>query len=198
MTELSFGAPPVHWRNLSDVPVDWPGSAVTIGVFDGFHRGHVTLVEHTRNHAHRLGVPSVLVTFEPHPLSVTCPSRAPQPLLSVEERVHEAFGLGVDAVLALPFTQALAAISPAGFVDRVLVSALGARVVVVGENFRFGRHGSGDTAYLAGFDRFELEVVPLVAHSDRICSSTAIRRYLAADDLASARSMLGRDDIRIG
>ncbi|MEZ7005268.1 hypothetical protein [Streptomyces sp. AD55] len=188
-------APGAVWTGLGDVPSDWPGCAVTMGVFDGFHRGHTALVRRVRERAAEHGLPSVLLTFDPHPLTVTRPDRAPRQLTSLEERVRLAHGLGVDAVLVLPFTTALAAVPADEFADRVLAAGLGARAVVVGENFRFGRGGEGDTVLLGRRGRrlgFTVDAVPLVARGGHTCSSTLIRSRLAAGDLRAVEELLGR------
>ncbi|WP_335938905.1 hypothetical protein [Streptomyces sp. PTD5-9] len=183
------------WTGLHEVPPDWRGCAVTMGVFDGFHRGHAALVRRVRERAARHGLPSVLLTFDPHPLTVTFPERAPRRLTSLEERVRLAHGLGIDAVLVLPFTPVLAGMAADEFADRVLGRTLGARAVVVGENFRFGRGGGGDPTLLRRAGKrlgFTVDAVPLVAHDGRTCSSTLIRSRLAAGDLKGVEELLGR------
>ena len=185
---------------------DWPelgeldASVATVGVFDGFHRGHVALVQAARSEGHRLGVPTVLVTFEPHPLVVLAPERAPLQLLSVDDRVEQALALGVDGVVVLPFTRELAAQSAAHFVEQGLVGRLGVRSLVVGDNFHCGRGGEGDVAFLVEAGRrlgFDVSGVDLVRHGARTCSSTEVRRALAAGDVAGALEVLGRSDPRI-
>ena len=185
---------------------DWPDlgevddSVATVGVFDGFHRGHVALVAAARAEGRRLGVPTVLVTFEPHPLVVLAPERAPVQLLSVEDRVEQALSLGVDGVVVLPFTRELAAQPAADFVELGLVGRLGVRSLVVGDNFRCGRGGEGDVTFLAEAGRrlgFEVSGVDLVRHGERTCSSTEVRRALAAGDVEAALDVLGRSDPRI-
>lgn len=185
---------------------DWPdlgeldASVATVGVFDGFHRGHVALVEAARAEGRRLGVRTVLVTFEPHPLVVLAPERAPLQLLSVDDRVEQALALGVDGVVVLPFTRELAAQPAADFVELGLVGRLGVRSLVVGDNFHCGRGGEGDVAFLAEAGRrlgFAVSGVDLVRHGARACSSTEVRRALAAGDLVTARDLLGRSDPRI-
>lgn len=183
----------------------WPSteeidaSAVTIGVFDGFHRGHVALVEQARAEATSRGVAALLVTFEPHPLAVLAPDRAPVQLLSVDDRVAMALALGVDGVVVLPFTKELAARPAEAFVED-LVERLGMRALVVGGNFRCGRAGEGDTSYLRRAGRqhgFDVHDVDLIHRGTRRCSSTEVRRALAAGDVAGAFDLLGRSDPRI-
>lgn len=180
--------------------VGLPGSVITMGVFDGFHRGHVVLVEATCERARRLELPAVLVTFSPHPLTLLAPERAPRQLLSIEDRVELGLTLGVDAVVVLAFDSNLAAVPAEQFVADGLVGRLGVRDLVVGENFRCGRGGEGDVAFLrrAGEAQgFRVSTVGLVHDGDRACSSTEVRRCLAHGDLASAERLLGRHDQRI-
>ena len=132
------------WEDLSDVPQHWAGCVITIGVFDGFHRGHQALVRRARTRARRLGVPLVLMTFDPHPRSVTKPGSTPALLLSVAEPVAMAHALGVDVVLVLPFTHSIASIPADEFVGQALIASLKAKAVVIGANFRFGAGGRGD------------------------------------------------------
>ncbi len=145
-------------------------------------------------------VPTVLVTFEPHPPVVLAPDRAPVQLLSLDDRVAQALALGVDGVVVLPFTAELAAQPAADFVEEGLVGRLGVRSVVIGDNFRCGRAGEGDVAFLSVIGRrlgFEVRGVDLVSRGERTCSSTEVRRALAAGDVAGAFDLLGRADPRI-
>lgn len=199
--------PPTTSIRLARHLTAWPhpdrlnrGSVVTMGVFDGFHRGHQALVERARAHAVAREVPSVLLTFDPHPLALTCPERAPTMLMTVEQRVEAALDLGIDHVLVLPFDRTLAATPAEDFVRDGLVDRLGARHVVVGANFRFGRGGAGDTGYLRDSGPrlgFTAESVALVEHRGRVCSSTTIRNLLATGDLAAARDLLGTSADRV-
>lgn len=201
MTVLTLTAPLAHhltaWPDPDQLSA---GSVVTMGVFDGFHRGHQALVERARTRAARLRLPSVLLTFDPHPLLVTCPERAPKQLLSVEERVDSALDLGIDHVLVLPFDRETAVTPAEDFVRSGLVERLHARHVVVGANFRFGRHGSGDPDYLAKAGEwygFDVEAVSLVEEGGRVCSSTEVRGLLANGDTTAARKLLGRSADRV-
>lgn len=176
------------------------GSVVTMGVVDGFHRGHEALVRRAVGHADRLGVPSVLVTFSPHPMQLLAPGAAPRQLMSLEERISHALSLGVTAVVVLPFTAGLAAQSAADFVTAGLAGRLGARLLVVGSDFRCGRGGEGDVVRLAEIGRplgMAVEPYDEVHESGLRCSSTEVRRCLAHGDRDGARLLLGRDDDRV-
>lgn len=176
------------------------GSVVTMGVFDGFHRGHQELLARAVARGREAGLPVVLVTFDPHPLAVLAPDRAPLQLMPVADRVSHALLHGADHVVVLPFTRELAALTAADFVADGLVGRLRCRSLRVGSNFRCGRGGAGDLAFLAregGRRGFDVAGVGLVRHDAQICSSTAIRRALSRGETSLARDLLGRDDRRI-
>lgn len=185
------------WRQLSAVAVDGP-TAVTVGNFDGVHRGHQVVLARTLQAArHRGGLPAVAVTFNPHPVSVLVPGRAPSALTDVDRRAELLGSVGVDHVLVLAFDLAVAAWSPAEFVHRVLVDALHAGVVVVGADFRFGARAAGDVAALRTQGArlgFAVEAVELAtgAHNEP-WSSSAVRSALARGDVGAAARVLGRD-----
>jgi riboflavin kinase/FMN adenylyltransferase len=199
--------PSAEERRSVPVPRGWPaagalprGSVVTMGVFDGFHRGHEALVARAVGHARRLNLPSVLVTFIPHPLTVLVPGASPRQLMRLEDRVEHARILGIDTVVVVPFTPALARETAAHFVADGLVGRLGMRLLVVGSDFRCGHRGEGDVARLAELGRehgFQVEPLDLVEAAGERCSSTEIRRCLARGDLASAEELLGRRDDRV-
>ncbi|KQY56858.1 MULTISPECIES: hypothetical protein [unclassified Nocardioides] len=187
---------------------DWPsrdeidphGSVVTMGVFDGFHRGHQALARRAVGHGARLRLPTLLVTFDPHPMLVTCPERAPRALLDVDDRVDLALAHGVDGVVVLPFTKATAATPAESFVADGLVARLGVRSLVVGSNFKCGRAGAGDVDYLraaGAWHGFRVDALDLVRVGERTCSSTEVRRLLADGDVDAAAQLLGRRDPRL-
>jgi riboflavin kinase/FMN adenylyltransferase len=182
------------WRSHDDVPAGLGPSVVTVGNFDGVHRGHRAVLSRAREAADRGGLRVVAVTFDPHPMAVLRPDHAPAMLTGIEERAELLAGAGVDDVLALPFSREIAAWSPVEFVDRVLVGALHAEAVVVGANFRFGAKAAGDVALLreAGQERgFTVEGVPLDG-GPQVWSSTYVRTCLAEGDVAGAAEALGR------
>ncbi|MEB3369723.1 cytidyltransferase [Saccharopolyspora mangrovi] len=183
------------WRGISEVPPDWPACAVTIGVFDGVHRGHAWLIESTLRTARETGLPTVLVTFDPHPARVLGLPRDTSALSSVARRADLVRELGVDRVCVLPFTHHLARMSPEEFVERVLVDALHAAAVVVGANFTFGHRGTGDVEDLRCLGvrhGFTAHCVHLLPTGESRCSSTHIRDCLRRGDLQAATRALGR------
>ena len=142
-----------RWRGLEDIPEGWGRSVVTIGSYDGVHRGHQLIIGTTVERARELGVPAVVVTFDPHPSEVVRPGSHP-PLLAPHHRRADLMAeLGVDAVLILPFTAEFSQLSPADFVAKVLVDKLHARAVVEGPNFRFGHRAAGNVDFLAELGR---------------------------------------------
>ncbi|OEJ41304.1 riboflavin biosynthesis protein RibF [Streptomyces agglomeratus] len=188
-----------RWRGLEDIPQDWGRSVVTIGSYDGVHRGHQLIIGRAVERARELGVPAVVVTFDPHPSEVVRPGSHP-PLLAPHHRRAELMGeLGVDALLILPFTQEFSKLSPADFIVKVLVDKLHARAVIEGPNFRFGHRAAGDVAFLAelgGTYDYEVEVVDLYVRGEagggEPFSSTLVRRLVAEGDVEGAAEILGR------
>jgi riboflavin kinase / FMN adenylyltransferase len=184
-----------RWEGLHDVPDGWGPSVVTIGVFDGVHLGHQRVVGRATEIAADLGLPVVVVTFDPHPDEVVRPGSHPPFLCSARRRAELLAGLGVDAVCVLPFTREFSQLGPDEFVRAVLVDRLHAARVVVGEDFRFGYRAAGDIALLAELGEkydFTVEGVPLVADDGVRISSSGIRAQLAAGDVAGAERDLGR------
>ena len=182
------------WRSLDDVPADTPPSVVTVGNFDGVHRGHRSVIAQARETADRAGQQVVAVTFDPHPMAVLRPDHAPSVLTTIGARAELLGEAGADAVLVLPFSREMAAWSPLEFVDRVLVDALHAAAVVVGANFRFGARAAGDVALLreAGLERgFTVRGVALDG-GPQVWSSTYVRTCLGEGDVAGAAEALGR------
>jgi riboflavin kinase / FMN adenylyltransferase len=184
-----------RWQGLDDVPDGWGPSVVTIGVFDGVHLGHQRVVGRAAEVATELGLPVVVVTFDPHPDEVVRPGSHPPFLCTARRRAELLAGLGADAVCVLPFTREFSELGPDDFVRAVLVDRLHAARVVVGEDFRFGYRAAGDVALLAQLGEkydFTVEGVPLLADNGVTISSSEIRQRLAAGDVAGAARDLGR------
>jgi riboflavin kinase/FMN adenylyltransferase len=179
----------------------WPGerSVITIGAYDGVHVGHRAVIEHVRRQASELGAKSVVVTFDRHPASVVRPESAPRLLTTADQKMELLAATGIDAVAVVPFDERQAAESPESFIDRVLVNCLNTKVIVVGEDFHFGRGRDGNVELLrkigmeADFDVAPLELLPRADDIDEPVSSTAIRRALAGGDISRANTMLGRE-----
>lgn len=184
-----------RWLSLAEVPGDWGASVVTIGNFDGVHRGHQRDVSIARQAAADLGLPAVVVTFDPHPDEVVRPGSHPALLCTARRRLQLLAGLGVDAICVIPFTLEFSRLGPDEFVRTVLVDRLHAGRVVVGENFRFGHKAAGDVALLAELgEKYEFAVtgVPLLTENGFTISSTGIRALLADGLVAAAAEQLGR------
>lgn len=181
------------WRSFEEIPSDLGACVVTIGNFDGVHRGHRAVIAEARDRADELGLPVVAVTFDPHPMAVLRPEHAPMMLTSLEERAVLLADVGVDHVLALPFDLDMSSWTPQEFVDRVVVEVLHARAVVVGANFRFGHRAAGDVAFLvAAGEREGFEAVGVeLDGGPQVWSSTYVRTCLAAGDVAGAAEALG-------
>ena len=177
------------------LPPDPAGSVVTVGTFDGVHRGHVAVLREIVERARVAGRKSVLVTFEPHPLEVVNPKAAPLLLTSGAERREALAQTGLDYVVFLRFDKALAQYSPERFVREVLIGRCGMKELVIGHDHGFGRGRSGDVETLrrlGATDGFQVDVVGLVESGGHAVSSTAIRRAVAGGDLRTAAGLLGR------
>lgn len=170
--------------------------AIALGNFDGLHRGHQRLLEAARQAAVRLGGDSVVFTFDPHPAQVLAPQFAP-PLLSTRERKLELIAdAGIAACVVEPFTRELAGSSPDDFLQTILCDVLGARHVVVGYDFTYGRKRAGTTQTLQAFGEkhgFEVEIIDPVSVDGIVASSTKVREFLGAGKLDGAALLLGRD-----
>lgn len=184
-----------RWRGTDVAPGGWGRSVVTIGVFDGVHRGHQAIITHAVRRARDLGLVSVVLTFDPHPSEVVRPGSHPAVLTEPERKADLIEQLGVDVLWAVPFRPAFAKLSPDTFVHDMLVEHLHAALVVVGENFRFGHRTAGDVTLLAKLGRsfgFQVEQPPLVGPERTVLSSTYIRSCVAVGDVAAASAALGR------
>jgi riboflavin kinase/FMN adenylyltransferase len=157
------------------------GRSVAVGTFDGVHLGHRAVID---------GADSVL-TFDPHPVSVVAPQHTPKLLTTLARKAELVAELGVQELIVIPFDRDFAACSAAEFIDNVLVGALGARQVAIGENFRFGHKAHGDPSLLAADERFDTVVHPLLEVDGEIVSSSHIRGLLLAGEVAEANRLLG-------
>jgi riboflavin kinase/FMN adenylyltransferase len=182
-------------EGLDAVPAADRHSAVTVGFFDGVHRGHQAVISQTVDAAHREGIRAAAVTFDRHPREILTPGTQPKLLTTLERKASLIAGLGVDVLLVLAFTQEFSEWSPEEFVRRALVEGLRAQLVVVGANFTFGHRAAGNVATLREMGRkngFEPVDVPLLSVDGRRVSSTSIREALDVGDLEWPERALGR------
>lgn len=180
---------------MQDAPPGWGRCAATVGVFDGVHRGHQQIIGRAVSWAAELGVPAVVLTFDPHPSEVVRPGSHPAMLSSSAEKAALIEALGVDVLVVQPFTPEFSQWEPDTFAFTILVEHLHAAAVVVGENFRFGRRAAGSVAALAEFGSrfgFATEGVPLIRAGETAYSSTYVRTCVAGGDVAAAAQALGR------
>jgi len=171
------------------------GRVVAIGVFDGVHRGHQRILGRAVEEAVALEAPCMAVTFYPHPEAVLRPRSAPRMLTSLERKAELLGGLGLDELLVVKFDRDFAQLSPELFCRAVLSARLGARLVFVGENFRFGHFGAGTPLDLERYGAghgFEVRAIGLVEEGGVTISSTRIRELLGAGQVAEAGFLLGR------
>lgn len=173
----------------------YPGAVVTIGNFDGFHRGHQEVVSRLLAAGSSLRAPTVLITFEPLPLEFLAPERAPGRLQRLRDRIDFLRGTGMDAVWLMRFGSQLANEPAEAFVERVLRRTLSARHVLVGDDFRFGKARGGDYALLEQMGRhlgFSVEATPTLADSEGRISSTRVRAAAQNGDFDDVARLLGR------
>ncbi|WP_045876074.1 bifunctional riboflavin kinase/FAD synthetase [Pseudofrankia sp. DC12] len=190
------------WRGLDNTPVDWRGGVVTIGFFDGVHVGHRKIIGRAVARAQALGLPSLVLTFDPHPGEVLRPGSHPALLTTLPFKTELLAANGVDALCVQPFTLEFSEIPAEEFVAKILVETLQARVVVVGQNFSYGHRALGkiDTLVRSGAQHgFEVDGVPLLREDELtgpdatpVVSSTHIRAQVAEGDVAGAAQGLGR------
>ena len=193
------------WNDPSEVPADFGPSVVTIGNFDGVHRGHQQVLSELIRTARRNRARAIAVTFDPHPAVVHRPEQAPEMIMGLRDKLEALGELGLDGILVMKYSLDLASLTPEEFVERILVGSLHASHVVIGHDSRFGRGNSGDLDTMKalgakfGFDvqvisEFGSEGYPLHDDDgkDRRCSSTWVREALQDGDVATAAAVLGR------
>jgi riboflavin kinase / FMN adenylyltransferase len=189
----------LRWRGLEATPGDLGRTVITVGMYDGVHRGHQALIGAAVSRARAMRRPCLLLTFDPHPAEVIRPGSHPAILTSLDRKAELVADLGVDAMCVLPFTQEFMRLAPESFTHTVLVERLHAAQVVVGENFTYGHRASGNVGTLTVEGRrfgFAVEGVALAEDSsdggEVPISSTYVRACVAAGDMVSAARALGR------
>lgn len=187
-----------RWYALEDIPSDLGPTVVTLGNFDGVHRGHREVLGRVVREARERGATPVAVTFDPHPIAVLYPERAPASVMSLEQRLDALESVGLGAVLVLHFTREFAQQTPEEFVEATFVDGLRAVAVVVGKDTRFGVRNSGDVGTLTqlgdkhGFDVIALEDIGEAAPEGRRWSSTQLRAEILDGKVTHASEILGR------
>ncbi|XZG69292.1 bifunctional riboflavin kinase/FAD synthetase [Chitinibacteraceae bacterium HSL-7] len=169
-----------------------PPCALTIGNFDGLHRGHQALIAALRQRAAQQGLSTALMTFEPHPRELFSPDDAPVRLTTLREKLELLATTGIDYVIVQPFNRAFAALDATAFRDDIVATRLNARHVIIGDDFRFGARRAGDLALLAAHPQLTVETLDEVRVNQQRASSTAIRQALADGQLPQAAALLGR------
>lgn len=182
-------------RGIHSLEPRHQGSVVTIGSFDGVHKGHKAIIRQVQQQADKLGLASVVMTFEPQPHEYFSGDKAPARLMRVRDKARALFTAGIDRVLCLSFNRRLSSLSAEQFVKQILVDGLGVKYLVVGDDFRFGCDRSGDYDFLsAAGERYGFSVTDTetLLHEGERVSSTRIRAALAASEFELAETLLGR------
>ena len=182
-------------RGLHNLQQPLPGCVATIGNFDGMHLGHQHVINQLKSVAEIKGLPSVVILFEPQPVEFFAPDQAPLRLSRLRDKIIRLSQIGVDCLLCLRFNQKLADLSADQFIQQILIDKLNIRHLVIGDDFRFGKHRAGDFALLQrrGHEAgFEVENTHTLMIDNQRVSSTRIRQCLANNDLDAARMLLDR------
>jgi riboflavin kinase/FMN adenylyltransferase len=180
-------------RDWSELPTDRLPGALTIGNFDGVHRGHARILQRLVQRARLLSGPAIVFTFDPHPVRILRPNLAPPPLTWTDRKAELLAEQGVDWVISYPTDEALLSLTPEAFFQQIVVERLGARVMIEGPNFFFGRGRSGDISALRQLcDRasVELEIVAPLVVGDQFVSSSRVRNLIERGDLDAACALL--------
>ncbi len=170
-------------------------SAVTIGNFDGVHRGHAELFRHLKERGARLGLPTVVVTFEPHPLAVLAPEAAPPLITTFSQKAELIEQAGIDCLAVIPFNREFSQIPAETFVRSLLCGTFGMRHIIIGHDYAFGRDRMGNYATLAAMGTecgFSIEDLKPVGENSTIFSSSLARRLIGDGDMSGATTILGR------
>ena len=182
-------------RNASELPPAWQGGAVSIGNFDGVHRGHAQIVARLKELARQLHGPALIFTFDPHPAALLRPDHLPPPLMTLDQKNAALARLGVDGVWAYPTDLQILQRTPTEFFQQFIQSALQAGGMVEGPDFRFGNQRLGDIHLLHQLTsqaQMKLEVVEPLSHAGAAVSSSRIRTLLQSGNVAAAADLLGR------
>lgn len=183
------------FRSLEEVPPDFGPSALSVGNFDGVHAGHRLILRRVTEIAAEQGLKPSVLTFDPHPAKIVAPERAPRLMTDPQQRCALMRAEGIEQVLVLPFNPEVARLTPQQFVEEVVVKRLGARAVLIGENFRFGHAQAGNARLLEEMGKrlgFAVEAMPALAWRGTRISSSVLRQRVDAGQVARAARLLTR------
>ena len=183
------------FRNLEELPVDWGATVASIGNFDGVHRGHQSVLARVAERARALKAKSMAVTFDPHPLRLLRPDKAPLLITPLPQKLAVLAKTGIDATLVLTFDKQFSSTSPRNFAQEIIAGKLQAREVHEGVNFHFGHRAEGDCEKLKQFGKqfgFQVLVYPETRVHGENVSSSRIRQVLLEGMVGRARHLLGR------
>ena len=183
-------------RGIANLNNQFSQCVLTLGNFDGVHLGHQQLINHLIEQGKKLNLPTVVMLFEPQPLEFFSKQNAPARLTSFKEKVQLIEKLGIDYIIAVPFTQTFANMSANAFIQDWLIKKLSAKYIVIGDDFQFGRDRKGDINLLQQYtpnNQFSVESMPTFVWNNLRISSTAVREALFNSDFELARCLLGRD-----
>lgn len=181
------------FRDLKALPPELTGGAITIGNFDGVHRGHAKLMQRVAELAQAENKPAIAFTFDPHPAELLRPDLAPPPLTWLERKAELLAEFGINALVAFPTSKAMLALSASDFFRSIVVEQLQASAIVEGPNFFFGKGRTGDIQTLRSLcdqDNIQCEIVPPENISGEIVSSSRIRELIQAGDVCRAAQLL--------
>lgn len=183
------------FRGVEGLRQNLKNPAITIGNFDGVHRGHQALFQTVKQWAKRLDGQSVVMTFHPHPLEVLFPDKALTFITSHEQKLKLIADCGIDATIVIPFSREFSQISAHSFIEDLLVGKIGMKAIVVGHDYRFGHGREGDTRLLKKLGvkfGFEVDTITAIKLNDEVVSSTAIRQLIVNGEVREANRLLGR------
>ncbi|MGO9021697.1 MAG: bifunctional riboflavin kinase/FAD synthetase [Syntrophobacteraceae bacterium] len=183
------------FRGIESIQRKLKNPAITIGNFDGVHKGHQALFQRVKQWAEELNGESAVVTFHPHPLEVLFPEKTPSFITSHQQKLDLIASCGIDATIVIPFDHKLSRMSAREFVEIVLVDKIGAKAIVVGHDYRFGHSREGNIAFLKQLGEqhgFKVETVSGIKVNDTVVSSTTIRQMIASGKIKEANKLLGR------
>jgi riboflavin kinase/FMN adenylyltransferase len=184
----------IVFRSSSEIPADFGPSVITIGNFDGVHTGHRQIMRRVVQIARESAAKPVVLTFDPHPARILAPDRAPRLLMTLGQRLRAMEAEGIEAVLLIPFSLEFAKLTPEQFVEQILVRALNARAVLVGDDFRFGYKQSGNIGTLREMGEhhgFAIEPITGIERKRQRVSSTLVRNLVTGGELSRACRLLG-------